>query len=406
VAAIVWALVYAELGSAYPYAGGDYVGVGSILGSWAGFASLATWAVNVIPTTALLAKVVAVYVAQVTPLASPELVTYGSLGAALAVALLGVRTSTMVTGLFLAIEMLAVLALIVAGLWHPLNDPIGALTHPMVINALGAWQPVAPAILALGAVNAAYATAGGNQAIAFGEELADPHRHMGTVILTACLIGAVATALPVIVVALSVGARTSILQDPAPFTAFMTSLAGRGAGLALSASVAAAVFNALIAQVMFAARLFFSFGRDRVFPAKLSDALARVHGSSGIPRVATILVAVGAAACCLLGSHVLLVFVSGLVVFSLPLVSIAVYIGRRNGLTGKQGFWRSPWFPMAPILGLVLTLCFAVADLFDPDVGRPSLLLMGALIGAALLWHRFVLSKRPGGWIPRLPGDY
>jgi amino acid transporter len=157
---------------------------------------------------------------------------------------------------------------------------------------------------------------------------------------------------------------------------------------------------------MFAARLFFSFGRDRVFPAKLSDALARVHGPSGIPRVATILVAVGSAACCLLGSHVLLVFVSGLVVFSLPLVSIAVYIGRRNGLTGKQGFWRSPWFPMAPILGLVLTLCFAVADLFDPDVGRPSLLLMGALIGAALLWHRFVLSKRPGGWLPRLPADY
>src|ERR1700722_3967221 len=28
--ALVWAVVYAELGSAYPYAGGDYVGVGSI----------------------------------------------------------------------------------------------------------------------------------------------------------------------------------------------------------------------------------------------------------------------------------------------------------------------------------------------------------------------------------------
>ncbi|MBV8743233.1 MAG: hypothetical protein JOZ12_15705, partial [Sinobacteraceae bacterium] len=53
--------------------------------------------------------------------------------------------------------------------------------------------------------------------------------------------------------------------------------------------------------------------------------------------------------------------------------------------------------------GLGLTLVFAVADLLDPEVGRPSLLLMGALIVAALLWHRFVLSKRPGGWAPRLP---
>lgn len=30
--ALIWAVVYAELGSAYPYAGGDYVGVGSVLG--------------------------------------------------------------------------------------------------------------------------------------------------------------------------------------------------------------------------------------------------------------------------------------------------------------------------------------------------------------------------------------
>jgi hypothetical protein len=52
-AAAVWAVLYAELGSAYPYAEGDYVGVGSILGPWAGFASLAVWAVTVGSGTAL-----------------------------------------------------------------------------------------------------------------------------------------------------------------------------------------------------------------------------------------------------------------------------------------------------------------------------------------------------------------
>jgi amino acid transporter len=34
-------VVYAELGSAFPYAGGDYVGVGTILGGWAGAVTLA-----------------------------------------------------------------------------------------------------------------------------------------------------------------------------------------------------------------------------------------------------------------------------------------------------------------------------------------------------------------------------
>src|ERR1700722_17041645 len=45
-AAVVWAVVFAELASAYPYAGGDYVGVGAILGPWAGFASLTVWTVT------------------------------------------------------------------------------------------------------------------------------------------------------------------------------------------------------------------------------------------------------------------------------------------------------------------------------------------------------------------------
>src|SRR5215469_18730667 len=63
-AALVWATIYAELGSAYPYAGGDYVGVGSILGPAAGFACLALWAATVVPTNAYLAQVTATYVTE------------------------------------------------------------------------------------------------------------------------------------------------------------------------------------------------------------------------------------------------------------------------------------------------------------------------------------------------------
>src|SRR5580658_6674930 len=98
--AVVWAVVYAELGSAYPYAGGDYVGVGSILGPWAGFASLTIWAVTAGPTVAFLVKTIAIYFSDLVPAAPPLLVTFCALGAALAVALLAVRTSAFVTGIF------------------------------------------------------------------------------------------------------------------------------------------------------------------------------------------------------------------------------------------------------------------------------------------------------------------
>src|SRR6185437_16260010 len=111
-------------------------------------------------------------------------------------------------------------------------------------------------------------------------------------------------------------------------------------------------------------------------------------------------VGVVSAACCLLHTHLLLVFVSGLVVYGLALVSLAVLVGRPKGLTGSAGFWRSPLFPLVPLLGLALAAAFAVAGLADPDAGRPSLFILGALLAAAIFSYHRVLKRRPGGWAP------
>jgi amino acid transporter len=179
-------------------------------------------------------------------------------------------------------------------------------------------------------------------------------------------------------------------------------VAGPAAGRALSAGVILAVFNALIVQIMFSARLFFSFGRDEIFNPAVNAILAQVHRSSGAPRAATGFVSMIAALCCLLDTHLLVVFISGLTVYSLGLVSYAVLIGRSRQLTGQPGYWRSMLFPLAPLLGLMLAVVFGIADLVDADAGRPSLLLLGAMIAAGLLWHHLVLRRRPGGWAPKV----
>jgi amino acid transporter len=400
--AVVWAVIYAELASAYPYAGGDYVGVGAILGPWAGFASLTVWAVTAGPANAFLAKTIAIYVGELVPTVSPLLVTFAALGAAIAIALLAVRTSAMVTGAFLAIEMLAVLVLIGAGLRHPVRGLAQVVLHPVTLNSGGALASVAIGAMALAGVNAAYATAGGNQAIAFGEELAEPHRHMGRVILLAGLIGAFATAVPVIAVVIGAGDLASMLKSAAPFSTFVSSIAGPLAGQLLSAAVIVAIFNALVAQMLFFARLFFSLGRDGIFNSRVDAILTKVHLSSGAPRAATWIVGAISAACCLLDNHLIVAFISGLTVYILLLVSVAVLVGRTRGLTGQPGYWRSWLFPAAPVLGLVLAVTFGVADLLDEEAGRPSILILGGMIGVGLLWYYFVLRRRAGGWVPRI----
>jgi amino acid transporter len=98
----------------------------------------------------------------------------------------------------------------------------------------------------------------------------------------------------------------------------------------------------------------------------------------------------------------LVAFISGLTVYVLLLVSFAVLIGRPRRLTGQPGYWRSWLFPAAPILGLILAIAFGAADLLDEDAGRPSILILGAMIVAGLLWYNCVLRRRPGGWAPRV----
>jgi amino acid transporter len=398
--AVVWAMVYAELGSAYPYAGGDYVGVGSVLGSWAGFLSLVNWAATTPPATAFEAQVMAQYTTELFPAWLPMAVTFISLVLATLVALLAVRTSAVVTGVFLALEMTAVVVMIAAGLWHP---AIGHhVLHPVVSGAGGRLVPVSLAALGLGAVSAGYATSGGNQALGFGEELADPHRRMGRVVMWAALIGAFSTALPVIVVAMGARDLNTVLASSAPFATFANLIGGPWAGRALSAIVVLAVFNALIAQIMFVARLFFSLGRDNIFHPVLNRLLVSVDDKSGAPRGATLFVAAVTGLCCLIASHTLVVFMAASIAPLLALVSFTVLVGRRKGLTGGAGYWRSPLFPIAPILGLVISVVFLTADLLDPQDGRPGVLIIIVLMGLGAAWYAFVLRRRPGGWAPRL----
>jgi amino acid transporter len=402
VVALIWGVVYAELGSAYPYAGGDYVGVGSILGPWAGAATLAVWAAVTGPAIALAAKILADYVHELAPTLAISAVVFGGLAGCVVIALLNVRTSALVTGLFLAVEMAAVLALMGFGFAHPARGPI--TLHPLAVGAHGVWTPVSLASLALASVAASYATVGGNQAINFGEELISPHRRMGPVVITACLIGALCTALPVIAVVMGSADVGAVLRSPAPFATFIAQRAGVGAARALSLGVVLAVFNANIATIMGAARIFFSMGRDDLLPGSVNRVLAGVHAKTGVPRGATLVVAAYSAICCLLTTHVLVVIVTGLVVYTWSLVCLAVLIGRKKRLTGAAGYWRSPLYPLAPVAGLAVAAVFMIADLADPDAGRPSMTFLGLVVIAALLWNHFVLQRRPGGWTPHLEG--
>jgi len=398
-AALLWGFVYAELGSAFPYAGGDYVGVGRTLGGWAGAATLALWVATTGPSIAFQCQIAATYAAELIGGVPIPFLTFLLLALATAVALLGVRTSAAVTGIFLALEMIAVVTLVVSGFWHPVRGPEILLAAPSTLSH-GVMAPLAFGALMSALVNAAFGTVGGNQAIYFGEELRDPHRNMGRVILAASVTGGFAIALPVIAVTMGARDLPAVLASPAPFATFVSEVLGPWAAKALSAAVAVAIFNAVIATIMMGARLLFSIARDGLLPGAANHLLSSVGSRSGVPRAATLAMVAFAAFCCLLASHLLLAIMSGLIVYGWGMVCLAVLIGHRKGLTGTAHLWRAPLYPLAPLLGLLMALGFAVANLADAEAGRPSLILLGLLMGAAIVWYHLVLKKR--GWQPSI----
>ena len=396
VAALIWGVLYGELGAAFPHAGGEYAGITGTLGATVGFVDIAMLVVVYPVSNALTAVGFTTYLRFLWPDIPIQSTAAAAMAVAGLVGILNIRTNVLITGLFLAAELAALVILTGCGLLHPARSLMETVVHPLSVQA-GALSPVTAGMIALAAVSASYATVGGNQAINYGEEMIDARRRMGWVVLGACMIGAVFTAGPMIAVILGAPDLAATLGEDAPLSVFLRQRAGPTVASLVSLAVAMAIFNALLAQILQQSRFLFSLSRDRLWTPSLNTLLTAIHPRFESPWMATLAIALVSIPLCFVGEWTLLVMVSGQAVVGLTLVSLATFVGRRRRSTGVGGF-RSPLYPLFPLLGLVVAIAFAVADLLDADTGRPSLLLLGGMLLLAWIYLITVLRKRPSGW--------
>ncbi len=400
--AIIWAMIYAELGAAFPHAGGEYAGIARVLGPGAGFIDMIASVTAIAPAVALSAIGFATYLRFIMPELPAAPIGAATLVVIAAIAILNIRTNAIITGIFLAIEMIALLALAGSGFGEHARSLVDVLRDPVMPQA-GEMVAVSPDILALAAISGAYATVGGNQAISFGEEMATPHKSLGWVVATSCLLGAAFIAGPMVIVVLCAHDLPAILSDDAPLIAFLRETMGSTLAGVISLAVAAAIFNALLAQVLANSRLVFSLSRDGVGPASANRLLVKIHPRFQSPWTATLFLCAVAIPLCFIGERALAILTSSVVVFNLGLVSLSILIGRRRRLTGQTSF-AGPLYPLFPVMGIIMALVFVVFDYRDEDAGRMSLFVYLGILAIALTYYRFVLSRRPGGWTVTDPG--
>jgi amino acid transporter len=397
VAAVVglfMAFVYAELSSAYPTTGGEYTMIGRTMGRFWGFIAFALVFLSLVLIIAVVAMGVGTYIAVVLPNVDPRWVAVVSIAAAGALAVLHVRLNAFVTGMFLAIEMLALLVLTGLGFYFAERPLSSLFVNPQMFDtATKSLVPASVGLIMAATSVALFAYNGYGAAASFGEETHDAKRNIGRIIIWALLITVIAELVPLTAVLLGSPDLAALISAPQKIEYFLEARGGHVLTVWISLAIALAIFNAVIAIILQAGRVLFSSGRDKTWFGSLNDIIGSVHQKHGSPWLATIIASVLAAAACFIDLNQLFVVTGTTLVAVYALLCVAVVMGRKNGTTDR-GHYRMPWFPIPAVLALLMLVYIVYQNLLDKDFGRPSLMATGLIMLTAAVYYLVMLARR------------
>jgi amino acid transporter len=398
VVCVATAYLYAELSSAWPVAGGEYVMVAHTLGPLAGFVVLGVNTVNNFIFPAVVGLGLSDVLSVVVPGLRPVPVAVAMVVACALVSVLRIRFNAWLTGLFLAVELAALATLFVLGLL----DPVRSLT-PMLLHPATAAGAATAGGIGLATTVAIFALNGYGNAVYLAEEMHDPARRIARVILLALLLTLFVEIAPLAAVLIGAPDLTALFASADPFGLFVATRGSATLAGWVALGVAVAIVNAAIACIISFARFFYSTGRDRAWGRPFDRWATAVHPRFGTPWIATLIVGAIGTAACFVPLPLLLVLSGAGIGITYLAMAFAALAGRRNGASDHAPY-RMPLFPLAPLVTIGALLYVFWTNWGDLKIGRPGLIATAAqmLVSAA---YYILVVKRRGPWIVRDPID-
>jgi amino acid transporter len=392
----------AELGAAYPTAGYDYAAIGHSVGDWAG---ATTYVANIATIPLFLstsAVGIAIYLQPFGIPLSANSTTFVVVAVIAVLSMLNIRANEGITGIFMLIEGTALLLIAGVGLWHAHPGSMAAIVHPMRIEN-GAWVVAGIAITGIAINNASWAQAGASQAMMFSEDMKRPET-IGRIIMLAFAITVVLETLPMIGVIVGSHDLKAVLSSDSPFEAFLSQYLPGFVLKLVSLSIAIAIFNACLAGFVGIGRNVFSMARTRLFAPPVNRVLMHLIPRTDAPWVAIVLIALSTAAATYVPLYFKVLVLSGNYTILTAFYVWGVLAGRRSGRTGI-GRYKTPLWPLIPLIGIAIVAGEVVVLWLDAESGRKSLFICGGIYALAYCYYRFVLMRRPGGWVMTGPQD-
>lgn len=383
---------YAELGVAFPYAGGEYSIAGRVLSRPVGFVTLVMWMIQIVFGLSAISLGAASYLSGIWPGLNPNM--FGAVLAALAtiIAIFRVNRGAKVTVLFMVIE-LAVLAIIaVLGFSHAHNGA-AALFSPHLFSASGHTTPVGIGTIVAGISFSLYTYNGYGSAVYFSEELTGGRRQVGRAVLMSLVAVVLVTLIPVVAILLGAPSIAALSNASSPMTYFVTTLSNKTLNTVIGVMVVLSVFNAMIAGIMAFARILYSSGRDRAWPQPVSRWLATVAPQSRAPWVATLVLGVPIVVLTAASNLAEVVTFTGvLVTIVYVVIALSALASRLRKIPGEREY-RMPAWPLAPLLALAATV-YVMTQQTRHDLEITGWILLGSVVYFAA----YLRSRRTGRW--------
>ena len=358
VIAISMAFAYAELGSVHLGAGGAYTIVREVLGDGFGFIALALFLVLGVLSTAAILVASATYLHELIGVLPVKWTAVAMMAVVTGLSLERLGSSSWVATMMLAVELVVIGAFIVACLISTRHG-LGFITHPVLPASHGSGTiPVGFSALLPVLALALFAYNGYDWPLYFGEETYEPRRVLPRAVMVAAASAVVIEIIAVVAATLAIHNFGATVAAASPLATIGAAVAGSVGSKILLAGVVVAMFDTGLSANLGYARIYFASGRDRMWPAPVSDALATTNRNQ-VPKWAFAFLGLACAVFCYLTSLTsLITFTSVMIVTVYLLIATAAIVSRIRERDAQRSF-RMPLWPLPPLLaiaGIGLTL--------------------------------------------------
>ena len=396
--ALAGSLAYAELGSLFPRAGGQYVYLREAYHPVVGF--LYGWALMLLIECGAIAAVAITFAQYALRLAGRS--DAGALPLAVAAIVvvsainyLGVKPGSRVLNVFVVLKVAALAVLIGAGFLLAPAGPEAAGAGTAAVEGAAAAAGARPAgasgplfvLFGAALIPILFSYGGWQNANYVAEEIADARRNLPRSLLAGTLLVVVVYVLVNVVYLRALGLE-GLAATRTPASDAAARYLGPAGDRFVAAAIAISTFGFLDLAVLAPTRVYYAMAADGLF----FRGVARLHPRYRTPSLAIGLQAVWSIALALTGTYAALVdtvVFADWIFFGLTVGSVLVFRRRIPLASREPGGFRAPFHPVLPVLfALVSAGVVASVVLSNPVRSAVGAALLLAGIPAFLYWSR------------------